>query len=149
MQVILTEDVQHVGKAGELVKVKAGFARNYLLPKKLAVSATDRNMKRVEHERAAIQKRVAVERAGAQEIVDKLNLITLQFERLVGEDDKLYGSVTSKEIAEQLKVAGVDIDHRRIQLTDAVRALGKYEVPVRVHTGMIATLKFWVVGKDK
>jgi large subunit ribosomal protein L9 len=149
MQVILTQDVQHVGKAGELVKVKAGFARNYLLPKQLAVSATNRNMKRVEHERAGIQKRIATERAGAQEIVDKLNLITLQFERLVGEDDKLYGSVTSKEIAEQLQVAGVDIDHRKIQLTDTVRALGKYEVPIRVHAGMTATLKFWVVGKDK
>jgi large subunit ribosomal protein L9 len=149
MQVILTEDVQHVGKAGELVKVKPGFARNYLLPKRLAVSATDRNRKRVEHERGVIQKRVAVERASAQEIVDKLNLITLQFERLVGEDDKLFGSVTTKEIAEQLKVAGVDIDHRRIQLTEPIRALGKYDVPVRVTTGMIATLKFWVVGKDK
>jgi large subunit ribosomal protein L9 len=149
MQVILTEDVQHLGKAGELVKVKPGFARNYLLPKRLAVSATDRNRKRVEHERAVIQKRVAIERASAQEIVDKLNLITLQFERLVGDDDRLFGSVTTKEIAEQLKVAGVDIDHRRISLGEPVRALGKYEVPVRVTTGMIATLKFWVVGKEK
>lgn len=148
LQLILTQDVAHLGKAGEVVKVRPGYARNYLIPQGLAISATTRNIKQLEHDTNVIQKRVARERAGAQEIADKLNMMVLQFERLVGEEDKLFGSVTNKDIAEQLKVAGVDIDHRRIQLKDPVRALGKYEVPVKIHGDIVAELKFWVVGKD-
>ena len=149
MQVILTQDVENLGKAGELVTVRPGYGRNYLVPRGMAVSATVRNKNRLDHEKTLIEKRVAKERASATEIAGRINGITLQFERMVGEDEKLFGSVTSRDIAEQLKKAGVDIDHRWIQLDNAVKALGKYEVPVRLAAGVIASLKFWVVGKDK
>ncbi len=149
MQVILTQDVDNLGKAGELVSVKPGFGRNYLVPRGLAVSATVRNKNRLEHEKVLIERRVTKERATATEIAAKLNVMTLQFERNVGEDEKLFGSVTNRDIQEQLKRAGVDIDHRWIQLEQSVKALGKYEVIVRLAAGVTANLKFWVVGKDK
>ena len=149
MQVILTQDVDNLGKAGELVSVKPGFGRNYLVPRGLAVSATVRNKNRLEHDKALIERRVTKERATATEIAAKLNVMTLQFERNVGEDEKLFGSVTNRDIQEQLKRAGVDIDHRWIQLDQSVKALGKYEVIVRLAAGVTANLKFWVVGKDK
>ncbi len=149
MQVILTQDVDNLGKAGELVSVKPGFGRNYLVPRGLAVSATVRNKNRLEHEKSLIERRVTKERVTATELAAKINVMTLQFERMVGEDKKLFGSVTNRDIQEQLKRAGVDIDHRTIQLDTSVKALGKYEVPVRLAAGVIANLKFWVVGKDK
>jgi large subunit ribosomal protein L9 len=149
MQVILTQDVDNLGKAGELVSVRPGYGRNYLVPRGLAVSATVRNKNRLDHEKALIEKRVEKERAMATEIAGRINGMTLQFERQVGEDEKLFGSVTSRDIAEQLKRANVEIDHRWVALDQPVKALGKYEVPVKLSAGVIATLKFWVVGKDK
>ncbi|HEY0988844.1 MAG TPA: 50S ribosomal protein L9 [Kofleriaceae bacterium] len=149
MQVILTQDVENLGKAGELVTVRPGYGRNYLVPRGLAVSATVRNKNRLEHEKSLIERKIAKERASATELATRLNGMTLQFERIVGEDEKLFGSVTNRDIADQLKRAGVDLDHRLIQLDQAVKALGKYEVPVRLSAGVIASLKFWVVGKDK
>ncbi len=149
MQVILTQDVTNLGKAGELVSVRPGYGRNYLVPNGLAVSATVRNKNRLDHEKALIEKRVAKERATATEIATRINGMTLQFERQVGEDEKLFGSVTSRDIQEQLKRANVEIDHRWVHLDQPVKALGKYEVQVRLAAGVNATLKFWVVGKDK
>ena len=149
MQVILTQDVDNLGKAGELVSVRPGYGRNYLVPRGLAVSATVRNKNRLDHDKAVIERKVAKERASATEIANRLNVMTLQFERMVGEDEKLFGSVTNRDIAEQLKKAGVEIDHRWIQLDQAVKALGKYETVVRLAAGVTANLKFWVVGKDK
>jgi len=149
MQVILTQDIENLGKAGELVSVRPGYGRNYLVPRGLAVTATVRNKNRLEHEKAVIERRVAKERAQATELANKINVMTLQFERMVGEDEKLFGSVTSRDIQEQLKKAGVEIDHRWIQLEQPVKALGKYEVNVRLSAGVIASLKFWVVSKDK
>ena len=149
MQVILTQDVDNLGKAGELVSVKPGFGRNYLVPRGLAVSATVRNKNRLDHEKKVIESKVAKERANATEIAAKINVMTLQFERIIGADEKLFGSVTNRDIQEQLKRAGVEVDHRIIQLEQAVKALGKYEVPVRLAAGVIANLKFWVVGKEK
>ncbi len=149
MQVILTQDVDNLGKAGELVSVKPGFGRNYLVPRGLAVSATVRNKNRLDHEKKVIESKVAKERASATELAAKINVMTLQFERIIGADEKLFGSVTNRDIQEQLKRAGVEVDHRIIQLDQAVKALGKYEVPVRLAAGVIANLKFWVVGKEK
>ena len=149
MQIILTQDVPNLGKAGELVSVRPGYGRNYLVPRGMAVSATVRNKNRLDHEKALIERRIAKEHASATEIAAKLNVMTLQFERNVGEDEKLFGSVTNRDIADQLKRAGVDIDHRTIQLDQAVKALGKYEVPVKLSAGVTANLKFWVVSKDK
>lgn len=149
MQIILTQDVENLGKAGELVSVRPGYGRNYLVPRGFAVSATVRNKNRLEHERAVIARKVEKERATANDLAGRINGMTLQFERVVGEDEKLFGSVTSRDIAEQLKKANVDIDHRWVQLEQPVKALGKYEVPVRLSAGVVASLKFWVVGKDK
>ncbi len=149
MQVILTQDVANLGKAGELVSVKPGFGRNYLVPNGFAVSATVTNKNRLDHDKAVIEKRVAKEKATANEVAGRINGMTLQFERQVGEDEKLFGSVTSRDIADQLKRASIEIDHRWIQLDQPVKALGKYEVPVRLQAGVVANLKFWVVGKDK
>lgn len=149
MQIILTQDVENLGKAGELVSVRPGYGRNYLVPRGLAVSATVRNKNRLDHEKTLIERKIAKERASATEVATRINGMTLQFERIVGEDEKLFGSVTNRDIAEQLKRAGVDIDHRTIHLDQAIKALGKYEVPVRLAAGVVATLKFWVVGKDK
>jgi len=149
MQVILTQDVDNLGKAGELVSVRPGSGRNYLVPNGMAVTATVSNKNRLDHEKAVIERRVAKERATANELATRINGMTLQFERQVGEDEKLFGSVTSRDIQEQLKRANVEIDHRWIQLEAPVKALGKYEVPVRLAAGVVATLKYWVVGKDK
>lgn len=149
MQIILTQDIANLGKAGELVSVRPGYGRNYLVPRGLAVSATVRNKNRLEHEKALIERKVAKERATATELATRINGMTLQFERIVGEDEKLFGSVTNRDIADQLKRAGVELDHRAIVLDQAVKALGKYEVPVRLAAGVVANLKFWVVGKDK
>ena len=149
MQVILTQDVDNLGKAGELVSVKPGYGRNYLVPNGMAVTATVTNKNRLDHDKAVIGKRVAKELATATEIATRINGMTLQFERQTGEDEKLFGSVTSRDIQEQLKKANVEIDHRWVQLDQAVKAIGKYEVPVRLAAGVVANLKFWVVGKDK
>ena len=149
MQIILTQDVENLGKAGELVTVRPGYGRNYLVPRGLAVSATMRNKNRLEHEKSLIERKVTKERASATELATRLNGMTLQFERIVGEDEKLFGSVTNRDIGDQLKRAGVELVHRAIQLDQAVKALGKYEVPVRLSAGVVASLKFWVVGKEK
>ncbi|HEY1554537.1 MAG TPA: 50S ribosomal protein L9 [Kofleriaceae bacterium] len=149
MQIILTQDVDNLGKAGELVSVRPGYGRNYLVPRGMAVTATVTNKNRLDHDKAVIERRVAKERASATELAGRINGMTLQFERMVGEDEKLFGSVTNRDIADQLKKANVELDHRWIQLDQPVKALGKYEVPVRLAAGVVATLKFWVVGKDK
>lgn len=148
MQVILTKTVQHLGTAGDLVKVKPGYARNYLLPRGFAVSATNRNVARIDHDRRIVAAQVAKAKAESGSIAERLGFMTLQFERLVGEDDKLFGSVTNRDIAEQLAVAGIELDHRWIALEAPVKALGKYEVQVKLPAEITATLKFWVVGKE-
>lgn len=148
MQLILTQDVAHLGKAGDLVTVRPGYGRNYLLPKGMAVQATSRNIRQLEHDKRVISGRVAKETAAAEQIAARLNFMTLQFERRVGEDDKMFGSVTARNIADQLEVAGLQIDHRRIELDEPVKALGKYEVDVKLKASVTAKLKFWVVGKD-
>ena len=149
MQIILTQDVDNLGKAGDLVSVRPGYGRNYLVPRGFAVSATVRNKNRLDHEKALIERKVTKERATATDLAGRLNGMTLQFERIVGEDEKLFGSVTNRDIAEQLKKAGIEIDHRWVQLEETVKALGKYEVIVRLAAGVNANLKFWVVGKEK
>lgn len=149
MQVILTKDVANLGKAGELVTVKPGFGRNFLVPQGLAVSATAQNVHRLEHEKRVIARKVAKATAAAASTAEKINVITLQFDRAVGEDDKLFGSVTSRDIAEKLAKAGVEVDHRWIQLDQPVKALGKYEAAVKLDAGVTANVKFWVVKREK
>jgi large subunit ribosomal protein L9 len=131
------------------VTVKPGFGRNYLVPQGLAVSATAENVHRLEHEKRVIAKRVAKATAAAQTTAEKINVITLQFDRAVGEDDKMFGSVTTRDLADKLQKAGVEIDHRSIQLEQPVKALGKYEAIVKLDAGVTANVKFYVVAKAK
>ena len=149
MQVILTQDVEHVGDAGQLVTVKPGFGRNYLLPQGLALSATKRNIKQLEHNRAMIERRVAKQRSENESMAKRIGSMTLQFERLVGEGDKMFGSVTARDLSSQLGVAKIEVDSRRIQLPEAIKAIGKYEANVKLGAGVTAVLKFWVVGKEQ
>lgn len=131
--VLLREDVDDLGARGEIVRVKAGYARNYLLPRKLAVQATASNVKQIEQERAALLKKEAKERASAEGQADQLRKLTLTFERKVGEHGILYGSVTSMDIAEALKERGYEIDRRRINLREAIKETGDFTVPLRLH----------------
>lgn len=149
MQIILTQDVPNLGSAGELVSVKPGYGRNYLVPRGLAVSATAANVHKLEHDKRVIAKKVAKEKAKAESIAEKISAMTLQFDRQVGEEDKLFGSVTSRDVAEMLKKNGVEIDHRWVVLDQPVKALGKYEVQVKLGSGVSATVKFFVVSKAK
>jgi large subunit ribosomal protein L9 len=131
--VLLREDIEDLGARGEIVKVKAGYARNYLLPRKLAVQATASNVKQIEQERAALLKKEAKEKGTAEEQAAKMGSLRLIFTRKVGDHGILYGSVTSMDIAEALKERGYEIDRRRITLRDAIKETGEFTVPVRLH----------------
>jgi len=131
--VLLREDVDNLGARGEIVKVKAGYARNYLLPRKLAVVATAGNVKQIEAERAALLRKEATERSHAEGQAALLGSVRLNFERKVGEHGMLYGSVTSMDIAEALRNQGFEIDRRRITLSEAIKKTGDFSVAVRLH----------------
>jgi large subunit ribosomal protein L9 len=131
--VLLREDIDNLGGRGEIVKVKAGYARNYLLPRNLATLATKGNIKQVEQERAALLRKAATEKATAEAQRDQMSNIALTFERKVGEHGHLFGSVTSMDIAEALRAKGYEIDRRKIVLRDAIKETGDYTVPVKLH----------------
>jgi large subunit ribosomal protein L9 len=145
MQLILTQNVDNLGKAGELVTVKSGYGRNYLVPRGLAVTASRQNMAELESKQKRIAAKVAKESQEASAIAERINGMTLQFERLFGEGDKMFGSVQARDIAKQLEVAGIPVEPHQIVLTEAVKAEGKYEAPVKLQAGVVATIKFWVV----
>ena len=147
MEVILRDHVEHLGRRGEIVKVADGYARNYLLPRKLALPATDANRKWVERERKQAEARDLEERGGAEAIAARLNALELTITRTVGENDQLYGSVTNADIAALLGEKGFEIDRRKILLPDPIKALGENTVPVKLHRDVTAQLKV-VVGKD-
>jgi large subunit ribosomal protein L9 len=132
-QVLLREDIDNLGARGEIVKVRAGYARNYLLPRKLAVQATVSNVKQIEQERAALLRKEATERAGAEAQAGQMNALRLNFERKVGEHGMLYGSVTSMDIQEALREKGYEFDRRRINLAEAIKETGEFSVRVRLH----------------
>src|SRR6266581_4510160 len=146
-QVLLREDIDNLGARGEIVRVKAGYARNYLLPRELAVEATASNVKQIESERAALLKREAKERSTAAGQAEQLGKLTLKFERKVGEAGILYGSVTSMDIAHALKDQGYEIDRRRIVLREPIKRFGNYTVPVRLHRDVTVELPVSVLGE--
>ena len=146
-QVLLREDIDNLGARGEIVRVKAGYARNYLLPRKLAVEATASNVKQNEGERAALFKREAKERSSAEGQADQLKNLTLKFERKVGEAGVLYGSVTSMDIAHELKEQGYEMDRRKIVLREPIKRFGNYTVPVRLHRDVTVDLMVSVLGE--
>jgi large subunit ribosomal protein L9 len=145
MQIILREDVPSLGKAGDLVKVANGYARNYLIPRKIAVEATPRNLKALEHEKLLIEHKKRREHRESESLKDKIESISCTIGVKVGEDDKLYGSVTSMDIEEGLKREGVEIDRKKIELEEPIRTLGVYTVPIKINPEIQAKLKVWVV----
>lgn len=132
-KVLLREDVDDLGARGEIVRVRAGYARNYLLPRNLAVEASAGNVKGIEQERAALLKKEAKERATAEAQSQQMGSIVLEFKRKAGEQGALYGSVTSMDIAEALHERGYEIDRHRIHLREPLKRLGEYTVPIRLH----------------
>ena len=131
--VLLREDIEHVGGRGEIVKVRAGYARNYLLPQGFATLATKGNVRQIEQERAALLKRAAIEKATAEAQREQMESLTLEFVRKAGEQGTLFGSVTSMDIAEALRAKGYEIERRRIVLKDAIKETGDFTVVVKLH----------------
>ena len=147
MEVILREHVDNLGRRGEIVKVADGYARNYLLPRKLALLATEGNKKQIERERAKFEVKEAEERKVAEAIAARLGAVEVVLARKVGETEALYGSVTSADIASALAEKGFDVDRRKLQLPDAIKQLGEFEVPVRLARDVVATIKVKVVAE--
>ena len=147
MEVLLREDVDNLGARGDVVKVRAGYGRNYLLPQGLAVQATPSNVKQIEMQRKALLKKAAAEKSSAEGQAALIKEITLTFDRKVGEHGILFGSVTSMDIAEALAAKGYEIDRKRINLADTIKEVGEYEVPVKLHREVTATIKV-VVRKE-
>jgi len=145
MDVILRENVEKLGAAGDVVTVKDGYARNYLLPRGLAYLATDGNRRRLETEHKSRARRVEAEVGAAQEIAAKLEGVSLSFAMKAGEGDKLFGSVTTHDIAERLKAEGFDLDKKSVELAEPIKALGVYKVPVRLHAEVKPEVRVWVV----
>ena len=147
IQVILQHDVDKVGKSGELIKVRPGFARNFLIPRSLAVPATAAAVNRITHEKAVAVAKAEKAKAGARALAEKINALTITMQRTVGEDDRLFGSVTAKEIENAVKAKGLDFDRKTMHLAEPIKVLGKYEIPVKLLTDVTATLKVEVVAK--
>ncbi|MGE0040113.1 MAG: 50S ribosomal protein L9 [Vicinamibacterales bacterium] len=148
MEVILRDHVDHLGSRGEIVKVADGYARNYLLPRKLALPATDANKKWIERERRIVEAREGEEREAAQAIATRLAALEIVITRRVGENEQLYGSVTNADIAEVLLQKGFEIDRRKILLPDALKAIGDVQVPVKLHRDVTAQLTVQVVKEE-
>jgi len=147
MEIILRDHVEHVGRRGEVVKVADGYARNYLLPRKLALLATEANKKRVERERKLVEARESEERGAAEAIGARIAALEITITRKVGENDQLYGSVTNGDIADAMKAQGFEIDRRKILLPDPLKALGETMVPVKLHRDVTVQVKV-TVAKD-
>ena len=148
MELLLKEDVDNLGARGDLVKVKAGYGRNFLLPQGLAIQATPSNIKQIELQRKALLKKAAVERESAKGQADLLAGLSLEFIRKVGEHGILFGSVTSMDIAEELASRGYEIERKRIQLRDPIKGPGEYDVPVKLHREVTASVKVLVLRED-
>jgi large subunit ribosomal protein L9 len=148
MQLILKEDVANLGKSGDLVKVKPGFGRNYLIPQGLAVMATASNVKQVEHQKKLIVARNAKLQKDSQAVADKLGAVEVSIERQVGEENKLFGSVTSRDIADALQEKGVTVDHRKIHLDEPIKTIGYQTVDIKLGQGVVGKIKVVVVPKQ-
>ena len=141
MQIILQEDIDKLGHRGDVVTVKPGYARNYLLPRKLAVEATEGNLKAIERIRTALAKKTATEIEAAQKQAELLNLVALKFTRKTGENDQMFGSVTSADIAEGLAAQGFKIDKRQVQLAEPIKIIGESPVTIKVFREVTAQIK--------
>jgi large subunit ribosomal protein L9 len=148
MEVILKEDVNKLGQRGDVVKVADGYGRNFLLPKKLAMEATAANKVVIEQMKQSAVRQSAREKSEAELLVKQLDQVELVFERKVGENDHLFGSVTSAEIAQQLERKGFNIDRRKLQLEEPLRQLGEFHVPVKLHREVTAHIKVTVKAEE-
>ncbi|HWE83551.1 MAG TPA: 50S ribosomal protein L9 [Terracidiphilus sp.] len=148
MEVILKEDVVNLGHRGDVVKVADGYGRNFLLPRKLAMQATAANKAVIEQMKASAARRSATEKVQAEELVAKLAPVVLTFTRKSGESGQLFGSVTSADIAAELETRGFEIDRRKIQLGEPLKALGNFDVPVKLHREVTAHIKVKVLGEE-
>lgn len=145
MEVILRAHVEHLGDRGEVVRVADGYARNYLLPRKLALLVTDGNKKQIEREKSKFEVKEAEEKGIAQALAERLGNAEVVIARRVGETEALYGSVTSADIAEALGAKGFDLDRRKLQLADPIKRIGEYDIPVKLHRDVSTTIKLKVV----
>ena len=147
MEVILREHVDHLGRRGDLVKVADGYARNYLLPRKLALLATDGNKKQIERERVKFDMKELEEQKVAQAVADRMAGLEIEIARKVGETETLFGSVTSGDIADALAAKGFELDRRKLQLPEPIKKLGEFTVPVKLHRDVTTNLKVRVVAE--
>ena len=144
MQVILLEDVPSLGKAGEAVKVSDGYGRNYLIPKRKAILATEKNLKLLQHQKRQVQRTVEKTKKDAERLAQEIDNLTCTFSKTVGESGKLFGSVTSMEIESYLRERGLQVDRKKILLEEPIKNIGMYTVPIKLHSDVTAHLKVWV-----
>jgi large subunit ribosomal protein L9 len=145
MEIILRQSVENLGKPGDIVKVSPGYARNYLLPRGLAYEATQGNRKRIAMEKARLEAAEAERIKAAQSLAERLESVQLTFSARVGEEEKLFGSVTTADIAHQLEAQGFDIEKKQIDLHEPIKSLGVYKIPVRLHAEVKPEIKVWVI----
>ncbi len=145
MKVILREDVANLGKTGDVISVADGYGRNYLLPRGFALKASTKNVKMLEHQKRLIQIQQEMQKKEAEEVAKQLESISCTITRKTGEEDKLYGSVTSKDIGEALRDEGVVVDRKRILLEEPLKKLGVFTVPIKLHQEVTGNIKVWVV----
>ena len=145
MEVILRQAVENLGKPGDLVAVKAGYARNFLIPRGFALPATEGNKKRIEQQKARLDAAENERRDAAQQVADRLEQVSLTFSARVGEEEKLFGSVTAADIAQQLQAQGFEIEKRQIDLHDPIKSLGVYRVPIKLHAEVKPEVRVWVI----
>ena len=148
MRIILREEVQNLGKGGDVVSVKPGYGRNFLIPQGLAVLATERNVRLVEHHKKVIAARNAKLQKDAQAVADKLSSLEVVITRQAGEGDKLFGSVSSRDIEDALKAKGVTVDRKKIHLAEPIKTLGDYSVEVKLGQGVAGKIKVHVVSQS-
>ena len=149
MEVILREHVEHLGARGDVVKVTPGYARNYLLPRKLALAVTENNKRQIEREKKLAEARDLEEKSAAEAVAARIGALDIEISRRVGENDALYGSVTSADVAQALKDKGFEVDKRKIQMPEPLKALGESTIPVKIHRVVVAQVKVKVVADRK
>lgn len=145
MEVILRQAVENLGKPGDLVAVKAGYARNYLIPRGFALAANEGNKKRIEQQKARLEAAENERREAAQKLADRLEQVSLTFSARVGEEEKLFGSVTAADIAQQLHAQGFEIEKRQVDLHEPIKSLGVYRIPIKLHADVKPEVRVWVI----
>jgi large subunit ribosomal protein L9 len=149
MKVILKQDVENVGHKGDILNVAAGYGRNYLIPRKLALEVTTSNLKMIDIEKASLKKKVEVERSSFQDLIKKLNQVTLTFARKAGEKDHIFGSVSASDLKDALDKLGFDVDKKKIVLDEPLKRLGNYAVPIKVYHDDRAEIKVQIVKEEE